>query len=336
MVTAYSVLETGLLLGVLQPNFVIDGYQSSYYTAVLFGQLLLIPGLAALFSWVTYGSNGWGRRALRIVAGVALGVIVSILAIIGFALLLEWIDTADFGFGTPSWISSTISILLFITFLVGIVWILWIGFKRSGKKSVELESARWLVERRSGISASDLRWRNRSIRWASWIPVLIVLLIFLFLPESEHLLSFLRHSHEVKLGDYRVRVPAGWLTCAIWTYKENGRSGMSGIIGIEMRKELGTYVHGPLAISEWMIDREPPESATKNPWRAETPTERRVIPLQNGSVVCLEYNTPYGRNPSGVRVECSGREGLHASIFGEQRHVPEFYRALSQITIAGK
>jgi hypothetical protein len=71
-------------------------------------------------------------------------------------------------------------------------------------------------------------------------------------------------------------------------------------------------------------------------WDAETPVARRVIAVDNDSVVCFEYNRPYYRHPSGIAVECSGPRGLHASLTGEMGHIAEFYRTIGEITVEGK
>jgi hypothetical protein len=71
-------------------------------------------------------------------------------------------------------------------------------------------------------------------------------------------------------------------------------------------------------------------------WDAETPVARRVIAVDNDSVVCFEYNRPYYRHPSGIAVECSGPRGLHASLTGEMGHIAEVYRTIGEITVEGK
>ena len=334
---AYSLLEAGLLLGILRPNFLIEGYQSKYYMVVSFGQLLLIPGLAALFSRLIYGPSGWGRQALKIVCGVAVGVVVSILVIVGFALLLDSIGNANFGFGTGSGVSSTISTLLFLAFVAGIVWLLWSGFNRSAKKSIELESARWLAERRAGVSATQRQWRNRGIRWASCVPCVIVLLVFFFLPESEYVVATLNHPKPVQMGNYKLRVPSSWLVLTMWRDDGDGQAGASGLIGLQMQHDLGTYIHGHLALSEWRMELRPVQSHYGGSWwDAKTPVARRVIAVDSDSVVYFEYNQPYYRHPSGIAVECSGPRGLHASLSGEMRHIAEFYRTIGEITVEGK
>jgi hypothetical protein len=101
-----------------------------------------------------------------------------------------------------------------------------------------------------------------------------------------------------------------------------------------MQQQLGVYIRGQLQLSEWRIEVRPADKTRL--WDDEGPVARRVIPIDKGSLACFEYNWPYYGHPVGVVVKCSGPRGLHASIFGEQRHIAEFYRTLGQITVRAK
>ena len=333
VVAGYSLFDAALLLSMLHPNFLIDS-PSTHQTLLLLAQLLLlIPGLAALVSRLLYGPRGWKRRALKILLTVPIGILALALVLASLALI-GWVVTADFGFGTPSWVISTIATVLCSGLMAVLVWVGWIAFRRTGNKSVELESARWLNERRSGLTARDWKWRNRGIRWAVCIPAALVLLIFLFFPESERILLTLRRGYNVQVGDYNVRLPGSWFILVMWKYEENGWSGISGLTGVEMQHQLGWYIRGQLELSEWSIEVRPANNT--RPWDAETPVARRIIPIVDGSLACLEYSRPYYRHPVAVMVECSGPRGLHAHLIGEQHQIPEFYRTLGQITVRGK
>lgn len=334
-VAAYALFEAGLLLSTLQPNFLSDGFFSKFDAAVFFGQIMLIPAFAALFSRLMYGPQRWSWRALKIVV-VPIGIFASILVFAGFALLLDWI-ISNFNLDANPWISTSLAILFLVGILAAIVLTLFIGFSSSGVKSIALESTRWLSERRSGVSARERKWRNRGIRWALCVPALIVLLIFFFLPESEHVLSTLRHPRAIRVGGYKVRVPANWLVLADWTNDGGRGSGLYGLTGLELGSEFGAFIHGALTLSEWRI--EAPSSLnpqSQRSWEGETSVGKRTISLVNGTITCLEYNRPYHRHLSVIAVRCSGPGGLQASLFGEQRHIPEFYHALEQITVAEK
>lgn len=107
VVTGYSLLETSALLGLLLPNNRSAG-PSPFQSVVLFGQLLLIPGMAAILSRIMYGSSGWRRRALAIFAVGSLGLPASIAL---FAVVMAIVDSA---LVWSTW-GSFIALLLFIT-----------------------------------------------------------------------------------------------------------------------------------------------------------------------------------------------------------------------------
>lgn len=113
---------------------------------------------------------------------------------------------------------------------------------------------------------------------------------------------------------------------------------------MSQKKTSGGVVHQvpadlkkALTSSEWSIELRPAQSPYgRSLWDAETPVGRRLIAVDNDSVVCLEYNRPYYRHPSGIAVECSGPRGLHASLTGEKRHIAEFYGTIGEITVEEK
>ena len=322
-----------MLLSTIQPWFWND-FLLTYVLCVFWAQLLLIPGLAALFSRLMYGPSGWYVRALWIVVATPVGLAGLGALIFGIALPLDWIVSVLFAANPQSWIDAALSILTFLVLVVGVTFALWIAYKRSAKKSVELESARWLRERQSGIDAQQREWRNRGIRWALWIPGTVVLAVFLFLPEIVGLMSNLRQPHEVQLGSYTIHVPRNWVIFDHWTDNNTGQSDVFGVVGIGARLDFRRYFHSYVPLSSWNVSfrgSDPPSRAAGSRLRdSERVVAQRVIQIGDERITCVEFTNPY-YDPSGVGVECSGSR-LFASIRGEPAHLRAFYQMLEQTT----
>lgn len=180
-VAGYSLIEAALLLSITVTS-PLDRFPSLHQQVIAIGQLLLLPGFAALFSRMIYGPQKWARRTLLILLVAPLGLCIFITPFFVIAILLDWT------FIVSKILFAIAMSAVFVAMVLGFRWCL----RRLRRWSAESEAARWLAERQSGTSAHDRRWRTRGIRMAVCIPILLTLPIFLFLPETWGLASHVR------------------------------------------------------------------------------------------------------------------------------------------------
>jgi hypothetical protein len=333
VVAGYSLLEAGALLSVMLPHL---GYPNrwAYSAVVAWGQLLVIPGLAALLSRIMYGSYHWGRRAAMILLVGSFGVPVVLTLIFIPVGLLVW-----------AYSISKVIFVVILPVLVGVV-ILSLRFviRRGAKWSVQLESRRWLTERESGIDPRERKWRSRGIRLAPWIPVLIVLLVFLFLPEIGGILSQVSSVRPASLLGYRVPIPRTWIVRSRWDEQETGRSWVAGWASRGIAFGVRPYLRMRAPLSSWDIRTTPYLQSEENATDRRVPKDSevigsRVLRVGSESVTCLDYWPSYVSRPEHVEtsplayVECAGTR-LRAGFDGQRNQVATFYRMLEGTTQA--
>jgi len=323
VVAACSLLETALLLSSILPH---SWYPlGTYQAVVLWGQLLTIPGMAAVFSRIFYGAHNWRRRTLTILLAGSLGVPVAITAVATLAVLLAW--TAD------------VSLILFgvLTPVVGGAVALGILFciRKFDNWNVQAEAVRWLAEREAGLDLRARRRRDREIRLALWIPSTTVLLVFLFLPETLGLSSHLGWPRPGNLVGYQVTIPATWIVRYNFEDDSDGRSGVDGLIG----KGIGRGGN-PLrrdSISSWDVGTKPFNKDSWGPYslrgrEEQNVTSHRVLRTGNESITCLDFRFPYEReSKTTAYVECSSSGRLYAGFYGSRGQLGTFYHMLEGV-----
>jgi len=333
VVAAYSLLETCVLLSVMLPH---NGYSNrgTYEAGVLLGQFFFIPGLATLLSRIIYGPYHWGRRAVTILFVGSFGVPV-VLALIFIPVgLLVWAFS----------VSKVILTVLLPVIVGGIALGLRFVIRKGARWSVRLESRRWLTERESGIDPHERKWRSRGILLASWIPVSVVLAVFLFLPEIWGILSQVNFRPSASVTGYRVPIPRTWIVLSHWDERETGRSSVTGMMGRGIALAIRPYPHADVPLSSWNIRTDSyvqseAEARYQAVPKAEEIIGRRVFRIGSESVTCLDYWPSYLSRPEHVEkspiayVECAGNR-LDAGFFGERKQVATFYRMLEGITQA--
>ncbi len=330
-VAGYSFVETAVLLSVIAPR---ESVSTSVTGAALVGwsQFLLIPAMGVLFSRVIYGSRKLGRRAL---IALLIGPLVFCLFLSPFAaiaLIFDWT------FIVSRIILAVVTAVLFVAMAAALRWCL----RRSRQWNAEAEAERWLAERQS--RPSERKWRSRSICFALCMPFTIVLLIFLFVPETWGLISHIAYPHADDLPGYRVKIPVRWIILSGTGEQSNGSSRVSGIAGKGIGLGGNPLRHDSLLA--WQIgtksfDRS--EGTDYDRWlhREGDILSRSVIVVGNESLVCLDYWPSYdGGPPRSVaatiaNVTCGGSTRLVASFYGKRNQLPAFYRMLSEITQGG-
>jgi hypothetical protein len=337
-VAGYSLLETALLLIFLLPEEGIS-YQGSRHGLLTFAQFLTIPGLAVLFSLILYGPNQWKRRmAIHFVT--VPGFLMLILLMGLPAALLEWAYNKYCVY--PNSFLFPITRSLYPVVILGIASVLAFHItKKERKRVVVFESSRWLAERQAGIGARERRGRERAIRWSLWIPSVVVLTVFLFLPEVWGLLTHMQRPRAGQLPGYEVTIPPTWIIISNGTNSLTGASGVSGIAGRGMGRGAQRYLHfGDPSISGWGVGiAEYDEPKRRSLSRDEAAVARRDFQIGRAKLTCLEYRPSWGRpmrtdaEPL-VLIECTGSDRLHASFTGERIHAPAFYGMLASMTPA--
>jgi hypothetical protein len=336
-VFAYSLVETGLLLSTFVSR---QGYYypNTYQATVCVGQLLLIPGLAALLSRIMYGAYRWRTRTLAILLAGILAVPIGITVLAIVIVPLAWtFDTSRILFD-----------LLLSVSLVGIVFGLFAAKQKSEKWGVRAEAARWLAERQSGIVPRDVKWRNRGIRFATCFPSLLVLLVFLFLPEVWGMLSHLSFANSGNLVGYKVPIPTTWIALRHDSQQADGWSTVTGFAGRGIGRGVAPYLHWEPPFSSWDIETDSyaPSGGASARWRMPSDDEvtgRRSFTIGADSITCLDYwpsylrTGPYQRTQqfddlSVAYIECSNGRRLHAGFFGIRGHAATFYEMLGRIT----
>jgi len=340
---AYSLLEVGLLFSLMLTT---SSYSASatYQASVVWGQLLLIPGSAALMSRIVYGPHGWARRALNILVVGALGVPILILVLIALLFLLDWVSSATWTSTAPIVFFATVALLAGAGVITAVV----LALKRGVRYSMRLEATRWLDERYAGSNRLHSRWPRRAIHLALWVPATTVLLLFLFWPEAWGLLSHLTHPRSGKLSGYRVSVPAAWIILSHNDQHGTGESSLEGLAGRGIGFGPTPYLRADVPLSSWVIGTVPYDWRGKAGESSGRPSDnviiaRRDFAIASESVTCYEYWPSFLPRPDRIDdstlalVECSGAGRLYASLSGKRIHIPIFYRMLSSISrIEGK
>ena len=285
-----------------------------------------------------YGPYGWVRRTFTILlAGAFLGP-SAIIALAIPALLLAWaFDVSSLLFG-----------LLLPVILGGMVAGLLMAVRKSGKWAVRAEAARWLAERQSGVGARERRWRNRSILVASWIPVTMVMLVFLFLPEVWGILSHFNQPRSVSLSGCQVPIPATWIVLNYKNEPENGWPSITGLAGRGLGRGIKPYARLQPPFSSRDIGTETYKQADDPVGRRWMPEDdevvsRRLFTIGADTITCLDYWPSYFRSgpfhqpqqlddSSIAYVSCSDGKRFHAGISGPRRQVGTFYEVLGGTT----
>jgi hypothetical protein len=329
-IAGYALVEASLLLSVIVPhNWFPSGL---YQLTVAWGQLLLIPGMAAVVSRAIYGSYQWRRRTLTILLAGALGVPVLIVLLIFSLAVLAW--AAD---------RNTILFALLLpvvlgTFAFAAYWCV----KNNGKWGIKADAAQWLADRQSAITKRERAWRSRAIRFALSIPALIALVFFLFLPETWGILSHFAPQSSGHLSQYRVTIPVTWIVL----YRDEQSDGRSWVTGLAGR---GIGLGGkPLrfdSLSSWQVSTSSLGQSETSDYDRWPPKEgdildRRAIAIGNESLECVDYWPSYDWGPARseaatiAHVQCSSANRLRASFDGRRDQLPKFYQMLNGITKA--
>ena len=329
-VAGYSLLEAGLLLSITVAS-PLDRFPTLHQQVVCLGQLVLLPGLAALLSRILYGPFQSLRRTLVIFLVVPLGIVVIPIAFFLLALAIALLFWAD-------GVSRILFFALLPVVVSAVLGVFVVLVHYSGRWSVKAEAARWLEERQSGTSSRNRAWRTRGIRFAVCLPVLVTLPIFLFLPETWGLVSHVRWPHSGALAVYKVEVPITWYILYHQGQQADGRSYVNGLVGRGIGLGVDPFRYDSFAW--WTVESTPNEGTWETDYDRWPPKpkniRRRTIMSSSGAIECVDFWPSYSwkptPDPAFAYVDCSRPGRLHASFSGSRRNLDQFYGMLSTIT----
>ena len=285
-----------------------------------------------------YGSSGWVNRALFIFAIGALGVPLMIAGFVAILLAIDWISSVTW----MSWAAIVALVLLLVLFTGGIIAGLISLVRWGARRSKRIEMTRWMAERQSGADASQIRWRNRGIRWASWLPSAIVLFVLSFLPETWGILSHVANPRGATVGLCHVSVPITWILLECREGPGRDEAYTVGLAGRGIAFDSLRYLRNDAPLSEWNIwitESQRSQQSANHEWalRRGEITGRHDFSIGEESVTCVEYWPAYLQRPKqtassgSVFVDCIGSRRLSASLVGERVHLASFYRMLEGI-----
>jgi hypothetical protein len=166
--------------------------------------------------------------------------------------------------------------------------------------------------------------------------MLLVLPVFLFLPETWGIASHLAQRESGSLAGYKVAIPATWVI--LFHHKSSdGYSGISGIAG----RGLGLGVN-PLrydSLSAWYVGTRSPDQKRSIDYRVEHSdiVHRAELTVGGEAMTCLDYWPTYLYGPKSsenariVHVSCSSSGRLGAGFDGMRSQVPDFYEMLATV-----
>jgi len=327
-VASYSIFETALLLVYLLPP---SSYHPLRDPLLAIVHLFTIPGLSVLFSLILFGTHQWRPRvAVRLLTAPGF-VLLLVLTMLPLGLLATILEKKGIDLGGSSFFAIS-SVLWWIVFLAIVVILSFLINKKARERSVELETSRWLTERQAEIAPRAQRLRGWAIRLALWIPSVMVLTLFLFLPEVWGLLTHLRQPRAGELPGYQVIIPATWIIVSHYENSLTGSFGASGIVGDGLGIAVRRYLHPrDLPLSSWGVGVSDEPQRIPRRWVLSLGEVRAHHEFQIGKTAlsCSEYLPSWG-----VFVECSNSDRLHATFTGEKVHVPAFYKMVAGITQA--
>ena len=229
----------------------------------------------------------------------------------------------------------------FILFLVGLLLIGACGYiahrRITGERYNRTEAGKWHTLRaRPGVGYS--RWIKASKRWVIWIPTAIVMIAFLFFPETWAIVSHLSHPGSGRLLGYRVSIPANWVVLtdeadigsrhrwsSVAAFHSKGvlRAGATAYWQRELPIASMSFYAAPLG------DRRPRFLAD------DKIISTRTLPLGKGTITCSEYIPGWLRKPGDDDVQfivCTTPRNDFCGWFdGDKASVTGFYRTLQNV-----
>jgi hypothetical protein len=318
----YCLIHVLLLLGTMaRPDWIPENSTFDIYRRTVYcAELLILPGMAVLFSLVSYGCKGWMRRALAIF-------------LFTFIVIPACLFAAAFLIGVVFPFSISIGVLLVVLSIYIVVRVSLV-VRKTSHWAVEREAARWLEERRTSPSPALKRRRLRAVQVASTMAVGLVLPAYLFFFQIWGVTSQLGRFQPGELVGYSIEIPRSWIM--LHTGRAgNGRSWVGGLFYGD------TFVLNPrvTSLSDWMVNTESAEELNEDSRRLRRwiPPDKFMvhqeeITIGDETLACKEYRLrPYYGGLPDTEIFCTGSKALAASFVGWQSQTSKFYAFLRKI-----
>lgn len=332
VVAVSCLLETALLFSALLHPWYGSG---NYPPFVALSQLLLIPAIAALISWAMNGSHRLAVRTVRILLG-------GVLAVPAAVILMLIIFSALWALGWCYEMNRILFVVILAVELCVLVLVSRLFVQISSKWGINAEAERWLFERQTRAALHKRASRNRAVKAAVCIPVLTVLLIFLFLPETLGLVSHVSQPRVAELSGYLLKIPWTWAVNDYRVKLPDGRSWVAGMAGRGIAR--GTNPWRWDSMSGWTFGTKSYDGSDEDVTSYALPkkykvVEQRVFTIGNEQIVCIDYQPLYDwPTPDWYQmiahVSCSGPGRLSASLDGSRTQVRIFYNILTGVAPA--
>ena len=294
---------------------------------------LVLPGNALFVSLAVHGRQKLGRRILT--AYITPAVIAAIL--IAYLWIIVGIIASYFGSMLEnSWLLQMGLVILWVLLVAYVVYKIW---KHTRNRGVELDFAERLRQRQLPEHSRQTSTSRRALAASLSIPFVMVLVVFLFLPETWAIASHVIHPGKVILGDYRVAVP--WTSIALWNDSDSAYGVMTrGVMRARLRFPVPPLFNR-MTLSSWQFTLEPKIEASRaaqERWFSEYNdiVESREVAFAGGTITCqrMKVKGAIESWPELAHLACRGTQDISVTFFGESRDVEAFYRLLSQVEVA--
>lgn len=207
---------------------------------------------------------------------------------------------------------------------------------RSRERWISEEAERWLADRKLQLPALASEWHRNIKRLQLWLPIVLVAIASLFVPETIGLASHVLRDRTAHMGKLRIQVPRTWIEGShgeeyLWVMTAPGL----GRIG------FGCYWNRNVPLSEMVFFPVPhPELNLFRNVRldGETVLAKRTFPLGVETLTCwdLIHNNPFvGPSPKDLTIasiSCTTEsDHFYASFNGWRNDVDTFYQTLERI-----
>jgi hypothetical protein len=205
--------------------------------------------------------------------------------------------------------------------------------QKSRGRWINEEAERWLARRSLREIAPTSSWRKKLRRGMLWVPTLVVLAVFLFLPESLGIASHL--VWKASVDPYHLPIPPTWIIVVngdhyMWVVavRGMGRVGPTSYWRKEEPASEMTFSSYPTYYIPHQIG--PPPDAKV--------VSRHDFPFGTEKLICLDVvrfaaTRPDAPDPASAEVICSAaKKNLAATFSGWRTDLPSFYDVLQRVT----
>ena len=226
--------------------------------------------------------------ALRIAIGLYFAVIsifVLIFVLICVLPLSLWADSTFAG-------RNDVVLAAFLVCLLPTLAAAMFVASKLEQRRIRHEIASWVSARSNLIVANGYQqWEQRAKRWSLWVPIFISLVICLFFPETDAMLSHALHPKAGKLLGHEVQIPITWIVIHEGT---NPAIRFSVVNAWTAKGYARNWRHETLFTEVSLVSRlpEPGDAAIQPPTHAKI-ISTRTLSSGGTAMTCWEYIPDY-------------------------------------------